>query len=206
MRGGHHFVDGECRIQPLTFTLLKWLFWMRFRDALISARLLVLWWVHSIVFFVSPWQDLLSLRLSATQGASLEEFPLAPACPMEKVPLFNVGIWTDEGATKDKVFVRTGHQTWHTIPSTLSTRQTWHSVPSTLSTRQTWHSVPSTQWHPVPSTLSTRLSVPGTQYPVRYPLGVIKPGTQYPVLSTQYSVPSTQYPARYPLGFRFTQY
>ena len=58
----------------------------------------------------------LSLRLSISQGASLGDFLLAPACPIEKVTLMGFlyltsGSGTDEGVTKDKVFTRTGNRT-----------------------------------------------------------------------------------------------
>jgi len=51
---------------------------------------------------------LLSLRLSVSQGASLGDFLLAPACPIEKVTLWEgflyltSGSETDEGVMKDK--------------------------------------------------------------------------------------------------------
>ena len=60
---------------------------------------------------------LLSLRLSFSQGASLGDFLLAPACPIDKVTLWEgflyltSGSETDEGVAKDKVFARTGNRT-----------------------------------------------------------------------------------------------
>jgi len=53
---------------------------------------------------------LLGLRLSVSQGASLRDFQLAPACPIEKVTLWEgllyltSGSETDKGVAKDKVF------------------------------------------------------------------------------------------------------
>ena len=53
---------------------------------------------------------LLSLKLSLSQGASLGDFLLAPACPIEKVTLWEgflyltSGSETEEGVAKDKVF------------------------------------------------------------------------------------------------------
>ena len=58
---------------------------------------------------------LLGLRLSFSQGASLGDFLLAPACPIEKVnlwerfPYLTSGSETDEGFAKDKVFARIGN-------------------------------------------------------------------------------------------------
>jgi len=55
---------------------------------------------------------LLSLRLSVSQGASLGDFLLAPACPIEKVTLWvgflylMSGYETREGVAKDKAFAR----------------------------------------------------------------------------------------------------
>jgi len=60
---------------------------------------------------------LLSLRQSVSQGASLGDFLLAPACPIEKVTLWEgvlyltSGSKTDEGVAKNKVFARTGNRT-----------------------------------------------------------------------------------------------
>jgi len=58
---------------------------------------------------------LLSVRLSVSQGASLGDFLLAPACLIEKVSLWvgflylTSGSETDEGVAKDKVLARTGN-------------------------------------------------------------------------------------------------
>jgi len=60
---------------------------------------------------------LMSFRLSVSQGASLGDFLLAPACPVEKETLWEgffyltSGSETDEGAVKDKVFARAGNRT-----------------------------------------------------------------------------------------------
>ena len=60
---------------------------------------------------------LLSLRLSVSQGSSLGDFLLAPACPIEKVTLWEGSLYltsgseTDEGVAKDKVFARTVNRT-----------------------------------------------------------------------------------------------
>ena len=60
---------------------------------------------------------LLSLRHSVSQGASLTDFLLAPACPIEKVTLWEgflylmSGSETDEGIAKDEVFARAENRT-----------------------------------------------------------------------------------------------
>jgi len=53
---------------------------------------------------------LLSLRLSISQAASLGDFSLAPACPIEKVTLW-VCFLHYEGVAEDKVFAQTGNRT-----------------------------------------------------------------------------------------------
>jgi len=57
---------------------------------------------------------LLSLRPSVSQGASLEGFLLAPACPIEKVTLWEGFLYLTsrsetDATAKDKVFARTGN-------------------------------------------------------------------------------------------------
>ena len=58
-----------------------------------------------LFFFVSPWQNscqevgLLSLRLSTYQGASLGDFLLAPACPIEKVAVWVGFLYSPSGFT-----------------------------------------------------------------------------------------------------------
>ena len=60
---------------------------------------------------------LLNLRLSISQGASLGDFLLAPACPIEKVSLWEgflyltSGSETDEGVAEDEFYARTGNRT-----------------------------------------------------------------------------------------------
>jgi len=60
---------------------------------------------------------LLSFRLSVSQGASLGNLLLAPACPIEKITLRESFLYltprseTDEGVAKKKVFARTGSRT-----------------------------------------------------------------------------------------------
>jgi len=62
----------------------------------------------------SAWIGLGSLQLDCSHGASLVDFLLAPACPIEKVTPWETllqltsGFETDEGVAKDKVFDRTG--------------------------------------------------------------------------------------------------
>jgi len=60
---------------------------------------------------------LLSLRLSISQGASLGDLLHAPACPIDRLTLWEGSLYltsgseTDEGVAKDKVFAGTGNQT-----------------------------------------------------------------------------------------------
>jgi len=59
---------------------------------------------------ISAEIDLLSLRLSVSQGPSIGDFLLSPACSIEKVTLWEdflylmTGSETDEGVAEDKVF------------------------------------------------------------------------------------------------------
>ena len=89
----------------------------------------------SIIMSFSPWQNncqavaeisLLSLRFNVYQDASLGDFLLAPACPIEKVTQWEgfvyliSGAKADEGVAKDKIPGRIANETRDPEPTKLS--------------------------------------------------------------------------------------